>query len=245
MTVCLDQYRRQGHSLDTRDMKRALPQAQSEDELSEHQTQSLSNINNLDDDAMQFGENATGFFDTWILNTIHIFAPTGRSVHSRKFWRSQMRFELDHRLWRAECLGREATENELEWFVETAIKTYWPSIEMILCRLPLEKQSNMVASAVDHQPTSGSRTKKSQQIFELKDSLTGMRLYDEEEVQQSAKTMNVDWDDLEGDEVPRHYRGEKMKRYGDIQARLKAPRATRRILDGLPEDEAEEDVDIV
>lgn len=164
-------------------------------------------------------ETAMGFFDPWIPKTIRIFAPTGRSVYSREFWRSQMRFELDHRLWRPECLGREPTEDELDFFVEEAMQIYWPQIQGVLRELSSDKQ-------------------------QMEYMLARMTLDDEEEIQQVSGDMEGDGEDLVDEESPEVDRREKMKRYGDFRERLRALRAERRVLEGIMEEEAEDNVAI-
>jgi uncharacterized protein (DUF2126 family) len=77
-------------------------------------------------------ENLSAFFQTWIPYTLLLFARTGAAVHSRFFWASQMRTDLDHVLWRLRYLGREATAEEVDWLVEAAMGFQWPRVEKML-----------------------------------------------------------------------------------------------------------------
>jgi hypothetical protein len=71
-------------------------------------------------------------FHTWIPKTLDIFGTTGTT---RYFWVSQIQYELDHRLWHKDFLGREATDEERDWLVESAMRVYWPRIQKALARL--------------------------------------------------------------------------------------------------------------
>jgi hypothetical protein len=71
-------------------------------------------------------------FHTWIPKTLDIFGTTGTT---RYFWSSQIQYELDHRLWHKDFLGREATDEERDWLVESAMRVHWPRIQKALARL--------------------------------------------------------------------------------------------------------------
>ena len=92
-------------------------------------------FDDIDDiDAELLNEDLTSFFHTWIPETMRIFASTGAAVHTRDFWASQMRTDLDYQLWRMQYLGHEPTEEELDWLVDAALSFNWHRIETLLDR---------------------------------------------------------------------------------------------------------------
>jgi hypothetical protein len=90
----------------------------------------FTNADNIDADI--FNANLSAFFSEWILATIRIFNNIGPCIVTCEFWASQIRTELDHRLWQKDFLGREATEEELDWLVDHAMRIYWPRIQELL-----------------------------------------------------------------------------------------------------------------
>ena len=121
--------------------KRSLSLLRDIDRRGHHSESTPPAFNDMDDvDADLFNENMTQFFRSWIPDTMRIFAPTGAAIHTQEFWASQMRNDLDHSIWQDKYLGREATEEELDWLVGSAIEINWPRIEKILDGRSSEKR---------------------------------------------------------------------------------------------------------
>jgi hypothetical protein len=95
-------------------------------------------------DLTLFNTNLSAFLQSWIPETFAIFNPTGAAVSTRGFWASQMRSDLYHLLWQPRYLGREVTEDELDWIVEAALGREWGRIEsMALGREGEERAGSM------------------------------------------------------------------------------------------------------
>jgi hypothetical protein len=91
---------------------------------------SVKHFQDIDTDRLY--QSLVKLFHTWIPKTLDIFGTTGTS---RYFWSSQIQYELDHRLWHKDFLGREATDEERDWLVESAMRVHWPRIQKALARL--------------------------------------------------------------------------------------------------------------
>jgi hypothetical protein len=82
---------------------------------------SVKHFQDIDTDRLY--QSLVKLFHTWIPKTLDIF------------WSSQIQYELDHRLWHKDFLGREATDEERDWLVESAMRVHWPRIQKALARL--------------------------------------------------------------------------------------------------------------
>jgi hypothetical protein len=169
---------------------------------------------NADDiNANLFNANITAFLCEWIPATMQVFGHIGSPIFAREFWSSQIRTELDHRLWREEFLGREATEVELDWLVENAMRIYWARIEEILHHhqasgmrpksMKLESNRQVVTEFERHE--SVQKGKNMRRAIEVENMLSYMSIEDEvaKEELQTEKDVHMKledgcgWEDLE------------------------------------------------
>lgn len=158
-----------------------------------------------DIDADVFNANLSAFFYEWIPATVRIFKNIGPSIFTREFWSSQIRTELDHRLWQNDFLGREATEEELDWIVDNAMRIYWPRIQDVLHDRESEMRSGYAEPARASVESRNRKKKaKSRRTVEVEDMLSHMCI-EEEAGEGQEKRLKIHrilkdgygWEDLE------------------------------------------------
>jgi hypothetical protein len=117
-----------------------------------------------------------------------------------------VRTELDHRLWRPTYLGREATDEELDWVVALAMETKWSRMERVLDGswsekrakyiYPIEDADELAADVVVHTLKGGQKKTKLRKALALEDMLAYMSIDNkdgnEEELEEVGIT-EVDW----------------------------------------------------
>jgi hypothetical protein len=153
-----------------------------------------------DVDTDRLNKNMSAFFHTWIPNTLDMFAHTGTALSARHFWVSQFQYELDHRLWRKEFLGREATDEERDWLVEAAMKVHWQRIQKALAR---QREAARGGSE------KGVRKTKLRRAIALEESMGRMAVGEvegsEDEIRDSAPDLTV-WDIVANTSLERELR---------------------------------------
>jgi hypothetical protein len=108
-----------------------------------------------------FSANLSAFLHDWIPQTLSIFSPTGPAISTRAFWASQLRSDLFHELWQPRFLGREATDDELDWLVESALRLHWPRIEAMLERRVCEERAAPVEERYPRRSKGRTRLRRS------------------------------------------------------------------------------------
>jgi hypothetical protein len=167
----------------------------------------------------------TIFCDTWIPDTMRIFAPTGAAIHTRGFWSSQMRNELDHRLWRPQHLGREATDEELDRLVDSAMEINWPRIERILddrssekcTRSRLPDPDETVASLVELKSRQSPTRTKLRRALALEDIMAQIKIHnvdeeDEGEGHENSGVEHFGWETFDSSVLEQVERGGEHKK---------------------------------
>jgi hypothetical protein len=129
-------------------------------------------------DANLFNSNLAEFLHGWIPQTLSIFAPTGPAIFTRAFWASQMRSDLYQLLWQTRYLGREATEDELDWLVEAALRVQWPCIETMLERRLYDESAETVVERYPRRCPGRTRLRR---VFVLGEMMARLSIGDEEE----------------------------------------------------------------
>lgn len=136
---------------------------------------------------LAFKENIADFFASWIPETIRIFAPTGAAVNSCVFWHSQIRCEIDNRLWHEKYFGRKTTENELIWLVNLVVEHFRPHIQQLLDeRLSnndgdaseLAGKFDAVLKLADHEYKEDPKEDRLRQAFALEDLIADLEISD-------------------------------------------------------------------
>jgi hypothetical protein len=175
---------------------------------------------------------------------MRIFAPTGAAIHTRGFWSSQMRNELDHRLWRPQHLGREATDEELDWLVESAMEMSWPHIEKILDGQSCEKQvhsplrdlDGSTACPVERKLCKSPTRTKLRRAFALEDMMEQTKIgeiHDEDGEERCAEfeVEHVEWEIVNSSTLEQGRQGEEHKKKEVRKSRVGKPTSQLEDLD--------------
>jgi hypothetical protein len=128
-----------------------------------------------------FNANLSAFLHDWIPQTLSIFGPTGPAVSTRAFWASQLRSDLFHELWQPRFLGHEATDDELDWLVESALRLHWPRIEAMLERRVCEERAAPVEERYPRRSKGRTRLRRSYVLGEVTGRLNIEQKEEEEE----------------------------------------------------------------
>ena len=128
-------------------------------------------------------------------------------MHTRDFWASQMRTDLDYQVWRIQYLGREAMEEELDWLVDAAMSFNWHRIEKMLDdRLPEKHVQSQIPGSEELAGSVLPPQTKLRRALALEDVTSKVSVIDCDDDNMSETWTNteeklLDWSDCEDHDV--------------------------------------------